>query len=325
MRIAAAIALLLLPARALAYGEPSETGVPNHEERLVHVLTNQVRQAPHDWPGWDTTLATADARPPLALDGDLERAARFHADDMATHNFFSHDSSDGTTFQQRVSQYFQGPAGENIYMATFGGGRDALTAWMNSTGHRTNILDGSWNRLGPGFASAMSNLYYVQDFGARAGASVPPIPGGAIEPQPMGQMNVIANWFDPRGRAPMSFVAHLGPMTITLVHTAGAPGNETWSATAAMPSDCEHLTFVALDADQAMTTFPSTGALLVGSACQDTFAPASSGSGSDGGTQVIIGADVPHHGCSCSGSTPPRAPFAWLLAVVFLWVAQRRR
>src|SRR5262252_4901194 len=102
--------LLLLPALIYAYGEPASSDLPSHEERLVHVLTNQVRQAPHDWPGWDTSLASGDPRPPLVHEKGLEQAARFHADDMAAHDFFSHDSSDGTSFAVRITHYFPGNA-----------------------------------------------------------------------------------------------------------------------------------------------------------------------------------------------------------------------
>src|SRR5262245_59998905 len=100
---------------AFAYGE-SEDDVPNAEERLLHVLTNQIRQAPHDWPGWDTSLAAGEARGPLFMDSGLDEAARFHADDMATHGCFQHDSCDGTSVETRLARYFSGPAGENIFM-----------------------------------------------------------------------------------------------------------------------------------------------------------------------------------------------------------------
>src|SRR5215831_11840001 len=110
------LAALFLPALVYAYGEPATDDIPSHEERLLHVLTNQVRQAPHDWPGWDTSQATGDPRNPLLLEKGLTQAARFHADDMAAHDFLSHDSSDGTSFPVRVMHYFTGNAGENLAM-----------------------------------------------------------------------------------------------------------------------------------------------------------------------------------------------------------------
>ena len=66
--------LTLSPAVALGYGEPVD-GSPNANERLLHVLTNQIRQAPHEWPDWDTSLATPQARPPLGLEPSLLAAA----------------------------------------------------------------------------------------------------------------------------------------------------------------------------------------------------------------------------------------------------------
>src|SRR5687768_15802389 len=105
-----------MPLRAFAYGEPDERGVPNKDERLLLVFTSQARQDPHAWPGWDTSKATPAARRGLAGDSGLFTAARIHAEDMAENSFFSHDSSDGTSFTTRVSRHFAGFAGENLFL-----------------------------------------------------------------------------------------------------------------------------------------------------------------------------------------------------------------
>jgi hypothetical protein len=133
---------LLVPSTAFAYGEPDADGLPNHKERLLHVLTNQLRQAPHEWPNWDTSLASDDPRPPLAHNAGLAEAARFHADDMKANGCFTHESCDGTTFNARVARYFNGAgASENLYSAFADKSeRSAITGWMNSTmGHRENM------------------------------------------------------------------------------------------------------------------------------------------------------------------------------------------
>jgi fused signal recognition particle receptor len=303
---------------ALGYGEGGDGGVPSHEERLVHVLTNQVRQAPHDWPGWDTSLATADPRPPLVLESGLGQAARFHANDLAASGTFSHDSSNGTPFETRIARYFSGPAGENIYMADFGGAKEAITTWMTSAGHRANILSSSWTRLGTGVASKGSSLYYVQDFGEVGGGSIPAIPGGALRRAGAGKLELIANYFDQNGSDPQMFSASLGMSTISLVHIAGAPGNETFSAAAPEPTGCERLTFTAIDSDGNRTIFPSTGALLAGAACTESFTGASTGSGSMGGKMpVVIDADTPSQGCTCVVASVDRsAPLAYASAMV---------
>ena len=134
---------------ALAYGEPDADGRPSRRERFLLTLTNQIRCDPHAWPDWDTSLAPGTALNPVGGLPDLFQSARFHADDMATNVFFSHTSSDGTDAGARIGRFFSGPAGENIY---FHGGSDdpytAMTGWMNSEGHRINILRDGWTWLG---------------------------------------------------------------------------------------------------------------------------------------------------------------------------------
>ncbi|MCK6552425.1 CAP domain-containing protein, partial [Myxococcota bacterium] len=303
LRAALIFATASLPSTALGYGEPS-AGVPSAEERLLHVLTNQVRADPHAWPGWNTSLATGEPRPALGLDQGLLDAARFHADDMATNDFFAHESSDGTSFGARVGRFFGGgAAGENIYMATFGGPRDGITAWMNSTtGHRENILEPSWNLLGTGAAITGAARYYVQDFGQRGGTAVPPIAGAAFERIGGGRLRVLVSWWDAAGRAPSSLVATLGGADVALSHAVGGDGNAIWSAEADEPSPCTPL-WVTAAGPSGTTVFPTTGALLVGSSCSEDFTPSRAGGpspdggtgGGGGGRPVIDAAE----GCAC--------------------------
>src|SRR5262245_39994164 len=70
-----ALSIVALSTRlAFGYGEPAKAQLENHEERLLHVLTNQVRQDPHAWPDWDTSLATGEPRGPLFVADGLYEA-----------------------------------------------------------------------------------------------------------------------------------------------------------------------------------------------------------------------------------------------------------
>jgi uncharacterized protein YkwD len=77
----------------------------------------------------------------LAYSEALEEAARAHAEDMASHGFFSHTGSDGSTVSQRVSRTGYGwcVAAENIAMGQ-GGLAEVIAAWAGSPGHRANML-----------------------------------------------------------------------------------------------------------------------------------------------------------------------------------------
>ena len=103
--------------------------------------------------------------PPLEVDLNLTLTARDHSKDMATHGFFAHESPlpGKTTFRDRAARFSVEAAGENIFVGSTEG-KDAVEAWMNSDGHRANIL-GSHSRIGVALArSADGTVYWCQQF-----------------------------------------------------------------------------------------------------------------------------------------------------------------
>jgi uncharacterized protein YkwD len=103
---------------------------------------------------------------PLTVDGRLGAAARKHSEDMAAKDYFSHTSQDGTEFADRISRenYVWRAAGENIAK----GQRtpaEVMNSWMNSSGHRANILNCSFRDIGVGVAYQGNTLIWTQDFG----------------------------------------------------------------------------------------------------------------------------------------------------------------
>ncbi|MGQ0466187.1 MAG: CAP domain-containing protein [Sporichthyaceae bacterium] len=100
---------------------------------------------------------------PLTLDSKLSLAAQRHANDMSAKNYFSHTSKDGTTWIQRIKRAgYTKPAGENIARG-YTSSASVLKAWMNSPGHRRNILDCKFKKIGVGYNA--KGHYWVQDFG----------------------------------------------------------------------------------------------------------------------------------------------------------------
>ena len=101
----------------------------------------------------------------LRCDVGLARAARLHAEDMCTQNYFSHDSKDGRKFSDRIRA--QGVVyrtiGENIAKG-YGTPAQVHQGWMNSPGHRRNIMKSDYDRLGVGYASCTHGVYWVQTF-----------------------------------------------------------------------------------------------------------------------------------------------------------------
>jgi len=132
---------------------------PSAFETDILTLVNQERSAQHLHSlSWDT---------------ELHDAARGHSVDMAANNYFSHTSQDGRTFSDRIQAagYQYNTAGENI-AAGYSTPEAAMNGWMNSSGHRANILNSSYCDLGVGYAydsGSTYDHYWTQDFGRKTG------------------------------------------------------------------------------------------------------------------------------------------------------------
>ena len=106
---------------------------------------------------------------PLRVSKAMTEAARYHAKNMATQNFFDHIDRDGNGPTERVAMFTDRKwfVGENIG-AGYRNGQAACRGWMNSSGHRANILDPGYDAFGVGYASGGSQgKLYVQVFGER--------------------------------------------------------------------------------------------------------------------------------------------------------------
>ena len=101
----------------------------------------------------------------LKENSELQRVARIKAQDMVNNNYFSHTSPTyGSPFDMIKSfKISYNTAGENI--AGNSSNSSAVTAWMNSPGHRANILNGSFNQTGIGVVTGSKyGKIYVQMF-----------------------------------------------------------------------------------------------------------------------------------------------------------------
>lgn len=95
---------------------------------------------------------------------ELAVAAQRHAQDMVDNGYFAHDSRDGRSFSDRCEEagYDGSPRGENIAQ----GQRtpeQVMESWMNSSGHRNNIMSEGSDEIGVGLA----DFTWVQVFGNR--------------------------------------------------------------------------------------------------------------------------------------------------------------
>jgi hypothetical protein len=117
---------------------------------------------------------------PLSYNLELTVAARRHSQDMGDQNYFDHTSLDGRMFFERIidAGYDYRNCGENI-AAGYATPAAVVDGWMNSDGHRANILDPDYCDIGVGYAVVnVSDFYHywTQDFGRRAGVTQCPVP-----------------------------------------------------------------------------------------------------------------------------------------------------
>ena len=101
----------------------------------------------------------------LKIDSEVQNVARIKAKDMVDNNYFSHNSPTyGTPFNMLNSfKVSYKTAGENI--AGNSSNTAAVNAWMNSSGHKANILNNSFNYTGIGVVNGSKyGKIYVQMF-----------------------------------------------------------------------------------------------------------------------------------------------------------------
>lgn len=98
---------------------------------------------------------------PLVADWQVARVARYKSIDMRDKNYFSHTSPTyGSPFDMMKSfGITYRSAGENI-AAGQQTPQQVVTAWMNSEGHRANILNGGYTHIGVGYASGGAQRHY---------------------------------------------------------------------------------------------------------------------------------------------------------------------
>ncbi|NEC69173.1 CAP domain-containing protein, partial [Streptomyces sp. SID9727] len=113
------------------------------------------------------TERTKEGCSPVTGNDELTSAAQRHSEDMAAHDYFSHTSQDGSGPGERITAagYRWSTYGENIAK----GQRtpaDVMNSWMNSPGHRANILNCSFKELGVGIQDSPGGIVWTQDFGA---------------------------------------------------------------------------------------------------------------------------------------------------------------
>ncbi|MBD2459487.1 CAP domain-containing protein [Oscillatoria sp. FACHB-1407] len=103
---------------------------------------------------------------PLKDNPKLAQVARRYSQRMAEQNFFSHTAPEGDTMVDRVrsARIFYFALGENLFKGTNlpDPATDAVEGWMNSPGHRRNILQPEYREMGIGVWRQGNTYYFTQ-------------------------------------------------------------------------------------------------------------------------------------------------------------------
>jgi uncharacterized protein YkwD len=216
-----AVAAILLAAALMVHSGAARADELDHIPAEALALVNASRKA--------------QSLPPLTLDAKLTTAAQFHATDMLKQTYFAHASPDGKTVVDRYrtaggSRWLL--VAENI--ATFSNTPPPVTdnflkhlqeSWMNSPGHRKNILLKGITEFGFGLAvDAKGTLYAVQTFagpGADTGRS--PAEAKRVSPAEQGALALAAINAERKkaGRAALSLNQALGKGAVAMLPAKG--------------------------------------------------------------------------------------------------------
>lgn len=246
------------------YGDAVD-GYPSHAERSMHLWTNAVRvdplafEADYQMGGCTSdgfSSAERSAIDPLVYHHDLSRAARAHSEDMYSNDWFDHDSSDGTSWDVRISSYYSGwsAIAENIAYGYPSAEVAVLQGWMCSSGHRANIMSGSYNELGSGVVSS----FYTQDFGQRSSAPVVLMSMGLHEPEdPSSSVELLVAVHD--DAEPIQVMAVLDGDELPLDLVYGTAQRGVYAGTSSTDPSCHSYYFLTIAGDGTEHRFPEQG------------------------------------------------------------------
>ena len=108
-------------------------------------------------------IRTQNGLKPLTANWELSRVARYKSQDMLENGYFSHNSPTyGSPFQMITAFGLSyRTAGENIAKG-YASAQAVVNGWMNSSGHRANILNSSYKQIGVGYVA--QGHYWTQMF-----------------------------------------------------------------------------------------------------------------------------------------------------------------
>lgn len=107
---------------------------------------------------------------PMQLDSRLNEAAQKHSNYQAALHWMTHLGEGGFAARIARTGFSSGPIGENVAWESNPSVSSVMTMWMDSPGHRRNILDPNFVAVGFGVAKDSRGTYWTADFGGGGSA-----------------------------------------------------------------------------------------------------------------------------------------------------------
>lgn len=288
------------------HGDPDDQypDMPSWEERTVIVLTNACRMDPtgfRDMFVGDFNILLPQNYPPVAplyWHVDLNRAARFHAEDMANNCGMQHNSCDGTSTRDRVRSYYTAYRGENISTG-YNTPLATIQAWIRDNGtnrqpapdnqepdetyrsgdgHRKNMMNGSFREIGTGYAygSVRYNHFWVQDFGIGTSSfAYHPVVSASHSRFESGTITYMANYYEESGGSPQSAKVVIGSQEHDLSLLLGQESAGTYALELPSADDCRSYHFLFTDSEGDSWRYPEEGRLVTygEGGCSECYEP----------------------------------------------------
>lgn len=131
------------------------------------------------------SVRTSNGLASYSHNGALSSAAQAKAQHMCTYDYWAHTAPDGTTgwnFMKNAG-YAYVSAGENLAKG-YSSDQAVVNGWMASSGHRANILSGTFRETGVGNVSCNGSIIVVAMYGVRTQSAPAPAPKPVAKPVP---------------------------------------------------------------------------------------------------------------------------------------------
>ena len=163
MRLRRPLVILVLAVAALAALVPTASAGSAHSTQSARAFTSALVSAING-------ARAANGLPPLQVDARLTTAARGQSSYLASAGVLDHTGPDGASLSTRLARqgFHAHMVGENL--AAGMGPAATVSAWLASPGHRMNLLEPQFHRLGVGVVmgslQGMSAPFVTADFGS---------------------------------------------------------------------------------------------------------------------------------------------------------------